>query len=149
MEVRGIAARALELLQAVRGDLGYITGDAPFFERLYGGGIGSIRGFRYRGISPRSGIEEHPIGGNFSLTGSVELSFPIASDLLRGVLFAYFGTVEREVQIGTFRSSVGFGFRITLPFFGQVPIAADFGFPITKDRQDDPRIFSFSLGLVQ
>ena len=69
-----------------RADAGYITGgDAPFFERFYGGGLGSIRGFRYRGISPRSGPEDDPIGGNFSLTGSVELNFPIASELLRGV----------------------------------------------------------------
>jgi outer membrane protein assembly factor BamA len=40
---------------------------------------------------------------------------------------------------------VGFGFRLLLPFFGQIPIALDFGFPITKDDKDDTRIFSFSL----
>lgn len=34
-------------------DSGYITRNAPFFERFYGGGINSIRGFAYRGVSPR------------------------------------------------------------------------------------------------
>lgn len=134
---------------ALRADAGFISGDAPFFETFYGGGIGSVRGFRFRGISPRSGIDEDPIGGDFLLTGSLELSFPLAGDVLRGVVFADAGTVERDLEIGTIRSSVGFGFRLTLPFFGQVPIALDFGFPITKDDQDDTRIFSFSLGVVQ
>lgn len=130
-------------------DVGYIDGSSPFFERFYGGGIGSVRGFRYRGISPRSGIDDDPIGGNFSLTGSAEVSFPIAGDILRGVVFTDVGTVESDVEIGTLRSSVGFGFRLTLPFFGQLPIALDFGFPVSKDDQDDTRLISFSLGLPQ
>jgi outer membrane protein insertion porin family len=133
-----------------RTDTGYITGsDAPFFEKFYAGGIGSMRGFRYRGISPRSGIDDDPIGGNFSLTTSLELSFPLAGDILRGVLFTDVGTVERDVEIGTIRSSVGFGFRLNLPFLGQLPIALDFGFPITKDDKDETQLFSFSLGLMQ
>jgi outer membrane protein insertion porin family len=134
---------------SVRGDVGYITGDSPFFERFYGGGLGSVRGFRYRGISPRAGIEEDPIGGDFALTGTVELNFPIAGEVLRGVLFTDAGTVEEDLEIDTIRVSAGFGFRLTLPFFGQVPIALDFGFPLNEDDQDDTRLFSFSLGLAQ
>jgi len=135
---------------SVRSDVGYITGsDAPFFEKFYGGGIGSVRGFRYRGISPRSGIEDDPVGGEFSLTGTVELSFPLVSDALRGVVFADAGTVERDVEFGTIRTSVGFGVRLTLPFLGQIPIALDLGFPITKSDKDQTQLFSFSLGLMQ
>lgn len=134
---------------AVRTDAGYITGSAPFFERFYGGGIGSLRGFRYRGVSPRSGIEDDPVGGDFMLTASVELNFPLAGDMLRGVVFVDAGTVERDMEIGTIRTSVGFGIRLTLPVFGQLPIALDFGFPITKDDLDETRIFSFALGLTQ
>ncbi|MCY2951020.1 MAG: BamA/TamA family outer membrane protein [Planctomycetota bacterium] len=130
-------------------DVGYITDSPPFFEAFYAGGIGSVRGFRYRGISPRSGIDEDPIGGNFLITGSAELSFPLAGDVLRGVVFADVGTVETDVRIGTLRSAVGFGFRLTLPFFGQLPMALDFAFPVTKNDQDDTRFFSFALGLTQ
>ncbi len=130
-------------------DTGYITDNPPFFESFYAGGTGSVRGFRYRGISPRSGIDEDPVGGKFILTASAELSFPLAGDALRGVLFTDVGTVQSDVQIGTLRSAVGFGFRITLPFFGQLPMALDFAFPITKDDQDDTRFFSFALGLTQ
>jgi outer membrane protein assembly factor BamA len=55
--------------------------------------------------------------------------------------------VNRELEFGTIRTSVGFGFRLNLPFFGQVPIAIDFGFPITKDKDDETRFFSFSLSV--
>lgn len=133
-----------------RADAGYITGDVPFFERYYAGGIGSMRGFKYRGISPRSGADRDPIGGNFILTGTVELNFPIPGvDMLRGVVFADAGTVESDFKLGTIRTAVGFGIRLTLPIFGQVPLAVDFGVPITKDDDDDPRIISFSLGYTQ
>ena len=132
-----------------RGRSGYIFGNAPFFEEFYGGGGGSVRGFRYRGISPRSGPENDPIGGAFSLTGTTEVGFPLFGEALRGVVFADAGTVESNLRIGTIRTSVGFGVRLTLPIFGQVPIALDFGFPITKDRTDDRQIVSFSLGFTQ
>ena len=134
---------------SLRADAGYIAGDAPFFERFYAGGLGSIRGFRFRGVSPRSGPDEDPIGGSFSLTGTAEVNFPIAGDLLRGVVFADAGTVEEDFKMGSIRTSVGFGVRLTLPIFGQLPLALDFGVPITKDDQDDTRFISFSLGYVQ
>jgi outer membrane protein insertion porin family len=127
-------------------DAGYIWGTAPFFERFYGGGIGSIRGFRFRGISPRSGVADDPIGGDFSLTGTAEVSFPLAGDVLRGVVFTDAGTVEPDARIGTIRTSVGAGIRLVLPIFGQTPIALDFAFPLTKSGQDDTQIISFSLG---
>ena len=128
-------------------DAGYIWGDdAPVFERFYGGGIGSIRGFQFRGVSPRSGPEEDAIGGFFSFTGSLELGFPLYGDSLRGVVFADFGDVEPDVRIGTIRTSIGAGIRLVLPFFGQTPVALDFAYPITKDDEDETQIISFSLG---
>jgi outer membrane protein assembly factor BamA len=126
-------------------DAGFIYEDAPFFERFYGGGIGSVRGFRFRGISPRSGLDEDPVGGDFSLTGSVELGFPLAGDTLRGVVFADAGTVEEEFEINKVRTAIGAGFRLMVPFL-QTPIAVDFAWPITKDDEDDTQVISFSFG---
>ena len=68
--------------------------NSPFFERFYGGGIGSIRGFRFRGVSPRSGLDHDPVGGDFSVTGRLELDFPIDEEILRGVVFTDVGDVE-------------------------------------------------------
>lgn len=132
----------------VRLDGGYITGGAPFFERYYGGGIGSLRGFEFRGISPRQGPDDDRIGGDFIATGTVEVSFPLAGDSLRGVVFSDFGMVEEDFEWGTFRSSVGAGVRIQLPFFGQAPLALDFAYPLSKDDEDDTQVFSFSFGIV-
>jgi outer membrane protein insertion porin family len=132
------------------GDVGWIFGgDDPFFERFYGGGIGSIRGFAFRGVSPRDGPAQDRVGGDFSATGTVEVSFPLAAEILRGVVFTDFGTVEHDVEIGVVRSSIGTGFRLTLPFLGQVPIALDFAIPITKDHYDSTQFISFSLGFSE
>ena len=132
----------------VHGFAGYIPGDSPFFERFYGGGIGSIRGFRFRGVSPRSGRGFDPIGGNFAATGSVELGFPIYAESLRGVVFSDFGDVESQPHLGTIRSSVGAGIRLTLPFLGQAPLAIDFAVPLSRAENDNAQLISFSLGFV-
>lgn len=127
---------------------GFITGDAPFFEKFFDGGIGTIRGFEYRGVSPRGGRFQDRIGGDFTWTGSVELSFPIAGEVFRGVVFTDFGDDQPNVAFGTIRSSVGAGVRLTLPFFGQAPLAIDFAVPITQSKYDDTQLISFSFGLV-
>lgn len=129
-------------------DGGYIWGDAPFFERYYGGGLGSVRGFRFRGISPRSGLDDDPVGGDFSLTGTAEVSFPLSGDSLRGVVFVDAGTVEEEFEVNTVRASIGAGIRLIIPFLGQTPIAIDLAFPLSKDDEDDTQIISFSLGFT-
>lgn len=141
--------RDRRVVLALRADTGYIFDDAPFFERFYGGGLGSVRGFDFRGISPRSGLEDDAIGGDFMTTASAEMSFPLAGEFLRGVVFTDAGTVETKVDLGTIRSSVGFGFRLKLPVFGQAPLAIDFALPLTKDDRDETQIVSFSLGIMQ
>lgn len=132
-------------------DLHGLIGDdltrAPFFERFYGGGIGSIRGFEYRGVTPRGGPDDDRIGGDFSVTGGAELGYPLAADVLRGVVFVDAGDVEKNVKFGVIRSAIGTGFRLVLPFLGQIPIALDFAIPITKSHQDQVQVVSFSLGI--
>lgn len=134
---------------AFHGFGGYIPGEAPFFEEFYGGGIGSIRGFRFRGVSPRDGRGQDPIGGDFALTATAEIGFPIFQENLRGVVFMDAGDVEAQFGLGTIRTSVGTGIRLILPFLGQTPIAIDFAVPITKASGDDTQLISFSLGFTQ
>jgi len=134
---------------AGRASIGYIFGDSPVFERYYGGGIGSIRGFRYRGISPRSKGTDEQIGGEFMVFAGAEYSFPILGNegqQLRGVVFIDTGTVEEDFGIQTYRASAGFGVRWVIPLFGPVPMSFDFAFPLNKDDEDDEQIFSFSVG---
>lgn len=128
---------------------GYIPEGAyetPFFERFYGGGIGSLRGFEYRGVSPRAGRDLDPVGGNFFTTGTLELNYPIYGEGLRGVVFSDFGTVEPDIRIHTIRASVGAGIRLVLPFLGNAPLALDLAVPVSKSNEDQTQFFSFSFG---
>jgi outer membrane protein insertion porin family len=129
---------------ALRGRVANAFGDPPIFERFFAGGQGSIRGFRYRGVGPHE--NDTAIGGDFLALASAEYLFPIFEKTLTGVLFLDTGTVEKNISFGSWRSSIGFGVRFTVPFFGPVPFALDFGIPISKKKGDETEIFSFSIG---
>ena len=131
---------------ALRGDVGYLVGDSPTYERFYGGGLGSLRGFSYRGVSPRNGIRDDPVGGEFFLVTRGEYSFPVYGNNVRGVTFLDMGTVEDKATISTWRAAVGFGLRIYVDFFGPIPMIFDFAFPISEDEQDNTEVFNFSFG---
>ncbi|MEP0847148.1 MAG: outer membrane protein assembly factor BamA [Phycisphaerae bacterium] len=130
----------------VRADAAYIVGDAPVFERFYAGGFGSIRGFKFRGITPRAGLFNDKVGGDFILLAGAEYSVPLYADNVRGVAFLDMGTVEEDFGIHSWRAAVGFGLRINLNFFGPVPIVFDFGFPIAEEEEDNNQVFNFSVG---
>lgn len=127
--------------------MGQIVGHAPVFERFYAGGIGSMRGFDFRGISPRDGIRKNRVGGDFMLLTGAEYSFPLYAKVMRGVFFADMGTVEKGMGISTWRAAVGAGVRLTLDIFGTVPMEFDFAIPISEDDDDNTRFFSFYIGL--
>ncbi|MEI7837788.1 MAG: outer membrane protein assembly factor BamA, partial [Planctomycetota bacterium] len=131
---------------ATRGSAGYIVGDAPVFEKYYGGGIGSIRGFHYRGVGPRSGVNDDPIGGKFELLAGTEYSFPIVGDELRGVIFIDAGTVTDSLAVTPFRASVGAGVEWRVKQLGPMPMQFYLAVPVAKDAKDDTEIFSFSIG---
>jgi len=124
------------------------AGTAPVFDRYYGGGIGDIRGFAFRGISPRSMGTDEPIGGKLRTYLGSEYSFPVVGENLRAVVFLDSGTVEANCSVDTWRVSTGFGIRLLIPYFGPVPMSLDFGFPISKDGSDDTQLISFTFGWV-
>jgi outer membrane protein insertion porin family len=127
---------------------GAMFGDAPVFEKFYAGGIGSLRGFEFRGISPREGFKDFTIGGNYMLLTGAEYSFPLFGDVIRGVFFTDMGTVEEDFEITTWRASVGFGVRLQVEFFGPVPMEFDLAIPVSSHKDDEEQIFSFFIGTV-
>lgn len=132
---------------SVRAEGGQIVGNAPVFERFYAGGIGSIRGFDFRGISPRQGLRNNRVGGDFLFMTGAEYSFPLYEKAVRGVFFADMGTVERDFGLTTWRASVGAGIRLTLDILGTVPMEFDLALPVSKHGDDDVRYFNFFVGL--
>ncbi len=137
-----ITERKTVLAGQIRGS--QIVGDAPVFERYYAGGIGSLRGFDYRGVSPRDGKHHDPIGSESLILIGTELTHPLYEEILFGKLFCDTGTVSE----GRYRVTVGFGLELVIPqLFQMVPMNFDFGFPIYFDDEDDKEIFSFSFGV--
>lgn len=128
------------------GTVGNIFGDAPVFERFFAGGIGSVRGFEFRGISPRAGIRDDRVGGDFMLLANAQYSFPLVGKTVRGVTFLDMGTVEEDFGLSDWRASVGFGVRIYVKYFGPIPLSFDLAAPISKDSEDDTQVFNFSFG---
>ncbi|MBX3424845.1 MAG: BamA/TamA family outer membrane protein [Pirellulales bacterium] len=125
--------------------VGYTGTHTPIFERFFAGGFATMRGFDFRGASPiRSNVE---VGGDFQWLNSVQYLFPItADDMLHGVVFCDFGTVEETVTIKDFRVAPGAGLRITVPAMGPAPIALDFAWAVNEAAFDDKQVFSFSVG---
>jgi outer membrane protein insertion porin family len=128
-----------------------VTGsDTPIFENYFAGGYSTIRGFNFRGASPKVMPQGVIVGGRMRLLASAEYMFPItADDMLRMVGFCDFGTVEQDVEINwdNFRVAPGFGLRIFVPAMGPAPIALDFAFPVAKALTDDTQVFSFFVGV--
>jgi outer membrane protein insertion porin family len=137
---------ALKLLGATT------IGDAPVFEKFYGGGTGTygIRGFDYRGVSTR-GLQrnvpvperEDPIGSDWIFLANAEVTIPLASDTFSALFFVDSGTIDS----GDYRAAVGTGIQILLPqWFGPVPMRFEIAAPLLKDGEDDTQVFSFSVG---
>jgi outer membrane protein insertion porin family len=126
--------------------LGFTGSDTPIYENFFAGGFSSLRGFDFRGANPIiNGVQ---VGGEFMWVNTLEYLFPLtADDMIHGVAFCDFGTVEENVTIKNFRVAPGFGFRITVPAMGPAPIALDFAFPVLKADFDDTQVFSFNIGL--
>jgi outer membrane protein insertion porin family len=128
--------------------LGMSGPDTPAYDNFFAGGYNTIRGFAFRGASPRQ--DGAIIGGPFQWLNTIEYLFPItADDTLRGVVFTDFGTVESNVAINQMRVAPGFGLRITLPAMGPAPIALDFAFPVAYAQDDSQQLFSFFVGFAR
>jgi outer membrane protein insertion porin family len=130
----------------------------PLFDRFFLGGANSIRGFKYRDISPRDDQNE-PVGGKTFWNTTVEYGFPIV-ERIRGALFVDAGNVYRTaysleagqdpvpgggvVNREAINVGAGFGFRFNLPIG---PLRFDLGFPIISDDTSDRGMqFHFNVG---
>ncbi|MBN1588898.1 MAG: BamA/TamA family outer membrane protein [Pirellulales bacterium] len=131
---------------------GWTGDDTPIYEHYFAGGFSTIRGFDFRGASPRDHATGVFTGGHFMMLASAEYLFPItADDMLRGVVFCDTGTVEPSIDdwTDTYRVAPGFGLRVTVPAMGPAPIALDFAFPVSHEPGDRIENFSFFVGFLR
>ncbi|TDJ86567.1 outer membrane protein assembly factor BamA [Campylobacter volucris] len=120
-------------------DEGYL----PINEKLYLGGIGTIRGFDRRSVSPKNAWGDET-GGTIAFANSVELSFPIFDRIkLRGSVFFDYGTIGESSITQIQRWSTGVGFEWLTPL-GALNLV--FAKPFNTKSNDDLSEFEFMLG---
>ncbi|WP_300702157.1 outer membrane protein assembly factor BamA [uncultured Campylobacter sp.] len=121
-------------------------GNLPINQRFFLGGIGSVRGFENRTLSPKNiyGYEE---GGTIAFTNSAELSFPLIDRIkLRGALFFDYGAIGREVldvHKSKHRYSTGLSIEWITPFG---PLQLVFAKPLNPKPGDEISTFEFTIG---
>lgn len=141
----------------LRGKGGFLGGPVvPNYERFRLGGTTAdyLRGYPDYYVVPRANVTRNPLtgavldrypGGNIALILTSEIQFPIA-DPLRGLLFFEGGNTwnsTRDLDLGDFRKSAGFGIRIEVPALGRIGFDVGYGF----DREEGARWQShFQLG---
>ncbi len=121
----------------------------PIFERLFAGGSGSIRGFSFRGVGPIDPVSVEQIGGKVLMIGTVEYTMPVYSDMVRSAFFIDAGKADTDVNdinLNNMRASLGFGFRVRVPFLGNSVVSVDFGFPFISKSEDDEQTITFNFG---
>jgi outer membrane protein insertion porin family len=125
------------------------TPDVPIFERFYAGGRDRPRGFAFRGMGPHENGD--PVGGDALALGTAEYSYPIFVEFLRGAVFYDIANLTPDIydlRHEKWRNVVGFGIRFFIPQLGNIPVKLDFGFPLTKRREDDRSTVTFDIGTL-
>jgi outer membrane protein insertion porin family len=121
----------------------------PIFERLFAGGSNSIRGFSFRGVGPVDPISREQIGGKVLINGTVEYTMPVYGEMIRSAFFIDAGKADTDISdinLSNLRASLGFGFRVRVPFLGNSVVALDFGFPFIRKDEDDEQTITFNFG---
>lgn len=133
------------------------TSKLPINEKIFLGGMDSVRGYDHRSITPKKmvcnpmseygmvpGCREIETGGKMAFNTSVEVSWPLINRIkLRGMAFFDFGMMGESKITEIKRSSAGIGIE-WLTFVG--PLQVVFVKPIGSKSGDKTSSFEFSVG---
>ncbi|MBI2438668.1 MAG: BamA/TamA family outer membrane protein, partial [Lentisphaerae bacterium] len=121
--------------------------DVHVFDRLFLGGPRTLRGFKYRYVSPYD--QGQPIGGKSAALASAEYTVPLYKTFLRLAAFYDIGNVwldAFEFDLLEYNSDIGIGLRLDIPGF---PIRLDYAWPLEISGADIERTgarFNFWMG---
>ena len=118
----------------------------PDYEKFYLGGINSMRGFDWRGISAFD-ADGREVGGEQSVLFNAEMIFPLVRQAgLMGVLFHDTGDVYRSgdsIEPDNLRRSAGYGIRWYSPMG---PIRLERGHILDRREGEPSGRWEFSIG---
>ena len=151
-----------KLIASTKLTLGYIAEvgqPIPIDEKFYLGGIGSLRGYQSRTVSPTSTMlakdingnqanERIYLGGEKEFFGNIELTFPLIAEAgLKGVLFYDYGNsfTDTSTAFNPLLTSYGFGIRWASPMG---PLRLEYGIPLNPRVGIDSKSgrLEFSIG---
>ncbi|TWO13299.1 outer membrane protein assembly factor BamA [Campylobacter lanienae] len=152
----------MDLILRYKSGFGYIFNDdsekLPINEKLFLGGINSVRGYESRSITPKKnicnpktnnggiipGCKMVETGGKISFNNSFELSFPIINRLkMRGVLFYDYGMIGNSDINDIKRSSAGAGIEWMTPIG---PLQLFYAQALDDKEGDETSSFEFTIG---
>jgi outer membrane protein insertion porin family len=140
----------------LNGEIGYANGyagkDLPFFKNFYGGGVGSVRGYKTSSLGP---VEDstgtiYRIGGNRRAIGNAELlwGIPGMEKTFRMGWFVDAGQVwgsGDKLSLSDLRYSTGISIAWISPMG---PLKFSLGKPLNKQSTDEAETFQFQLGSI-
>jgi outer membrane protein insertion porin family len=140
-----------DLTLLLGGEVGYAGGyggrPLPFFKNYFGGGPGSVRGYRSLSLGERD-VLGNAVGGNRKLTGSAEVLFPMPGASqdrsLRLAAFVDGGQVYTDnFDLGELRYSTGLALFWSSPFG---PLRLSWAQPLNSKPGDSIQRLQFTFG---
>lgn len=130
------------------------TKSLPFFENYFGGGTGSVRGYRNNTLGPRDSTG-YPLGGSSKIIGNAELFFPVPfmseTKSIRLGTFVDAGTVSNGFDFNNLKYSAGLSGEWLSPF-GALSVSAAIPLSFNSNAisntapKDQKQMFQFNFG---
>ena len=140
----------LKTVLNLRGKVGFVEPyggrEIPIYEKLYVGGLYTVRGFEY-GMAGPFDTNKEPLGAKKMVTFQSELIFPLSSEIgLKAAIFWDVGKgFDRFSDITPLKTGVGVGIRWFSPFG---PFHIDLGINPNPKPGEKGKVFDFTAGTV-
>lgn len=106
--------------------------EIPLYERFFGGGIGSVRGYKERSLGPKE--DGYAVGGNYIFAQNFEILYPLYKDILYLIGFFDIGNVYEDWEgFSDLKKGIGTGIRVNVPIFN-APIEIYYGYALDAEK---------------
>jgi outer membrane protein assembly complex, YaeT protein len=129
---------------------GYGGREYPVIKNVYGGGMGTVRGYDGASLGPRDARTGDYLGGSKRVVGNVQFYLPIPGAnqdrTLRWFTFVDAGQVygnHENIDLGDLRYSAGVGLSWNSPLG---PLQISYARALNKKPGDDTQAFQFQIG---